>query len=344
LSASAAAAAVSVLLWASAFVVIRFAGRELAPGPLALARLAVGTLALGALMLWRREPLPRGRALAGAVASGLLWFGLYNVALNAAERRIDAGTASLLVNTAPIFVALLAAAVLRERLSGRLVAGCLVAFTGAALIGLGVSRHGLAATWGAALCVIAALAYAVALIAQKPALRSASALSVTWTACFVATLACLPYAGELVDEAGRASTSSLLWAAYLGLGPTAVGFSAWAFALARTDASRLGVTTYLVPPLAVLLGWVALSETPPLLALPGGALCLAGVWVARRRPPQPAGSPSASSLARAGRSRGPRASAPGSSTPAPGLRSRRLPRPGAPWFRSRRRRGSSTSG
>lgn len=288
-SATAAAAGVSVVLWASAFVVIRFAGRELAPGPLALARLAVGSVALGALMVARRERLPRGRALAGAVASGLLWFGLYNVALNAAERRIDAGTASLLVNTAPILIALMAAAVLREPPARNVAAGCLIAFCGAALIAAGVSRHGLSATWGATLCLIAALAYAAGLIVQRPALREVSALSVTWTACFVAALACLPYAGALIDEAGRASTSSLLWAVYLGLGPTAIGFSAWAYALARTDVSRLGVTTYLVPPLAVLLGWIALSETPPLVALPGGVLCLVGVALARRRRGQPTG-------------------------------------------------------
>ena len=42
-----------------------------------------------------------------------------------------------------------------------------------------------------------------------------------------------------------------------------------------------GSTTYLVPPLALLFGWVFLGEVPPLLVLPGGALCLAGVAVAR---------------------------------------------------------------
>ena len=72
---------------------------------------------------------------------------------------------------------------------------------------------------------------------------------------------------------------------YLGLGPTSIGFVGWAYALARTDAGRLGSTTYLVPPLAVLLGWALLGEVPPLLALPGGILCLAGVAVARRRRP-----------------------------------------------------------
>jgi drug/metabolite transporter (DMT)-like permease len=45
----------------------------------------------------------------------------------------------------------------------------------------------------------------------------------------------------------------------------------------------MGAFTYLVPPLAVLLGWLVLSEAPPALALAGGLLCLAGVALTRRR-------------------------------------------------------------
>jgi drug/metabolite transporter (DMT)-like permease len=74
----------------------------------------------------------------------------------------------------------------------------------------------------------------------------------------------------------------VIWTVYLGLGPTAIGFGLWAFALARTDAGRLSVTTYLVPPLAAVIGWILLGEVPPALALPGGLLCLAGVAIARR--------------------------------------------------------------
>ena len=68
---------------------------------------------------------------------------------------------------------------------------------------------------------------------------------------------------------------------FLGVGPTAIGFSTWAYALARTSAGKLGATTYLVPPLTILMGWAVLDETPPLLAFAGGALCLVGVAVAR---------------------------------------------------------------
>jgi drug/metabolite transporter (DMT)-like permease len=278
------AALFTVCLWASAFVGIRYAGRDLAPGPLALARLLVGSIALGALILARREPLVRRPGLPGVVTCGVLWFGLYNVALNAAERRVDAGTAALLVNVAPVFIAILAGLTLKEGVGRLLLAGCAVSFTGVALIAVGTSHHGVSAGWGPALCVIAAGAYAVGVVAQKPALRHGSALAVTWLACTVGAVCCLPYAPALLHQLGHAPASAVVWTVYLGLVPTAIGFSTWAYALARTDAGKLGSTTYLVPAIAVLLGWIFLAEVPPLLALPGGILCLAGAGLARFRP------------------------------------------------------------
>ena len=65
--------------------------------------------------------------------------------------------------------------------------------------------------------------------------------------------------------------------------PTAIAFTTWAYALARTTAGRLSATTYLVPALSILLGWALLGETPPALAFAGGTICLAGVTVSRRR-------------------------------------------------------------
>jgi drug/metabolite transporter (DMT)-like permease len=281
-----AAAATSVLLWASAFVGIRYADRQLDAGALALARLVVGSLALGAVTLTRRERLPPRRTLMGIALCGLLWFGAYNVALNEAERRIDPGTAAMLVNTGPILIAILAGVLLGEGFPRRLVAGCLVSFAGAALIGLAASRHGLDQAWGAILCLLAALTYAGGVVIQKPVLRHASAIQVTWLACTVAAIGCLPFAPQLVHDLGHAHAGAVAWTVYLGLGPTAIGFCTWAYALARTTAGRMGSTTYLVPPLAVLLGWAILGEVPPALAFPGGALCLVGVAVARRGPPR----------------------------------------------------------
>ena len=72
--------------------------------------------------------------------------------------------------------------------------------------------------------------------------------------------------------------------AYLGVFPTAVAFTTWAYALSKTSASKMGATTYLVPFLTVLMSWAILGQVPAWLALAGGVLCLAGVALSRRRP------------------------------------------------------------
>ena len=70
---------------------------------------------------------------------------------------------------------------------------------------------------------------------------------------------------------------------YLGVFPTAVGFALWAFALTRINAGVMASTTLTVPGIVVLMSWAALGELPTTAALLGGALCLLGVGVSRRR-------------------------------------------------------------
>jgi drug/metabolite transporter (DMT)-like permease len=277
-----AAALLTVTLWASAFVGIRSAGHHLSPGALALGRLLVGSAALGMVVLVRREPLPARRDLGRIALCGVLWFALYSVVLNAAERRVDAGTAAMLVNVGPILIALLAGFLLREGFPRGLFVGCAVAFCGAVVIGAATAEHGLVPSWGAVLCLVAALAYAGGVIAQKPVLTRVSPLQVTWLACTAGAVACLPFVGSLWSDASAAPASALAWVVYLGIVPTAIGFIAWGYALSRTTAGRMGSTTYLVTPIAILLGWLLLGETPPALALAGGVLCLAGVAITRR--------------------------------------------------------------
>jgi drug/metabolite transporter (DMT)-like permease len=276
------AALVTVVLWASAFVGIRAAGEDLSPGALSLGRLAVGSALLGIFVLLQRRRLPGRRDWPGIVVCGVLWFGLYNLALNEAEQRVDAGTAAMLVNVGPILIALLAGWLLKEGFPRALVAGCAVAFAGVVVIGLATSERGVAAGWGAVLCVAAAAFYAGGVVAQKPLLSRASALHVTWLAATVGLVVCLPFAATLADEVGDAGASSIAWMVYLGVFPTAIGFLTWAYALSRTTAGRMGATTYLVPPIAILIGWALLAESPETLAFLGGALCLGGVVITCR--------------------------------------------------------------
>jgi drug/metabolite transporter (DMT)-like permease len=244
----------TIVAWASAFVAIRAVGEELSPGALALGRLLVGTAVLGLLMTGRGWVRPDRGEWGRLAACGIGWFGVYNVALNAAEQHLDAGTTAMLVNIGPILIALFAGLLLGEGFPRWLLAGIAVAFAGVVLIGL-------------------------------------ATLQVTFTACAIGTLCVLPWAGALAGELGRASAGSVAGMVYLGVVPTALAFSTWAYALRRMDAGKLGVTTYLVPPLVILMGWLLLDEVPPVLALVGGGICLAGVALSRRRgrvrPPGP---------------------------------------------------------
>lgn len=193
-----AAAGITVVLWASAFVAIRHVGHEFSPGPLTLARLLVGSVVLGVVVAVRRRPqLPSRRDWPLLLVCGLLWFGVYNVALNAAEQRVDAGTAAMLVNVGPLILALLAGFLLHEGFPRSLVIGSAVAFAGALVIAAATSDRS-AGPAGVVLCVVAATGYAVGVVAQKPLLSRLPALEVTWLACAIATVACLPFAPTLV--------------------------------------------------------------------------------------------------------------------------------------------------
>ncbi|WP_089305734.1 DMT family transporter [Geodermatophilus pulveris] len=279
-----AAVAFTVLAWASAFVAIRAVGADLSPGALALGRLLVGTAVLAVLVAGARRPwvAPTRREWALLAVCGVGWFGVYNVALNAAERYLDAGTTAMLVNVGPVLIAVLAGFWLGEGFPRWLVAGLAVAFGGVLLIGLATRGAGTDVV-GVLLCLAAAVTYAVGVVAQKPVLRRLPPLQVTAVACAVGALCCLPWAGALVSELGAAPSASVAGLLYLGVVPTALAFSTWAYSLARTDAGRLGVTTHLVPPLVVLLGWLVLGEVPPALAVLGGVVCLGGVALSRRR-------------------------------------------------------------
>ncbi|MFD4994286.1 DMT family transporter [Cellulosimicrobium cellulans] len=295
------AVAVTVLLWASAFIGVRAAGHDYEPGSLALGRQLAGSVGLTAIVAVRwlrsgaRPVLPRGRVLVAVLAWGLGWFSLYNLALNAAEQHLDAGTTALLVNVAPVLVAVLAGLLLGEGFPRRLLVGMAAAFAGVAIIAAATSS-GERDVVGVAFGLAAAVLYAGAATSQKRLLSRVDALTMTWVGCLAGTVALLPFAPVLAADAGSAPASSTWAVVLLGLGPTAVAFTTWGYALSRLSAGRAAATTYLVPPIVVVLSWLVLAEVPAAVTLAGGALCLAGVAIAtlpRRRVGPPAPVPGA---------------------------------------------------
>lgn len=276
---------VTLLAWASAFVVIRGVAPHVPGGALALGRLIVGTVALGVVALVQRGwMLPTGREWAQVVIYGVAWFGAYNVTLNIAEHSLDAGTTAMIVGAGPILIALGAGLFLGEGIPKWLAIGAGVAFVGVILIGLATSLTASQAVdpIGVVWSLVAAVSYTVGVLVQKPAIRRLPASQVTFMGCAIGMVACLPFLGQLASSLAGAPVSAVLGIAYLGLVPTAVGFSTWAYALQRMPAGRLSVSTYIVPAIAVVLALIVFGEIPAPLAIVGGVVCLAGVAISRR--------------------------------------------------------------
>ncbi len=274
---------ITVLAWASAFIVIRGTAPYFSGGALALGRLVVGTVVLGVVVLvGRRWMRPTAREWLYIAVYGSVWFGGYNVALNIAEHTLDAGTTAMLVNFAPVLIAVGGAVFLREGFPKWLAIGASVALVGAVLIGV-ASGGTVTDSTGVFFCLLAAVAYAVGVLFQKPALRRLPSAQVTWLGCAIGMVVCLPFTGDLLAELPKAPAAGVLGLVYLGAIPTAVAFSTWAYALSRVPAGQLGVSTYIVPPLAIIFGLLVFHEIPLPLAIAGGVLCLVGVGLSRRR-------------------------------------------------------------
>lgn len=281
------AVCVTLVLWSSAFVAIRHLGEHYSPAGLSLGRLLIGALCLTPLALragGARLSRPQWPAM---LFVGIAWYAGYNLALNAGEQRIDAGTASLIIQLAPVIIGVLAVVFLGEAWTRWLVIGSAIAFAGVALIAVGSSGHGDGDPVGVLLCVGAAVAAALSVFLQKKRLSALNAVQVTWLGCIIGALVCLPWAGDLLESIRTAPTSATLWVVYLGVFPTAIAFTTYSYALRHMDATRLGVTTYLIPGITVLMAWAALAEVPPTSAYVGGALALAGVALTRRRDQAP---------------------------------------------------------
>lgn len=282
-----AAIAVTLVLWASAFVAIRHLGHDVTAGALSLGRLLIAAVALSLLLV----RAPRSRFTRNEVwlllGCGVAWFGIYNLALNASEQKIDAATAAMVVQVGPILIALLAALFLGEKLTGWLLVGMAIAFGGVVVIGSAMRGDGGSDLDGVLLSLLAAATYAIGVVCQKVLLRRLSGLEVTTYACWIGVVVCLPWTGDLVDVVQHSSTSNLLLIGYLGLFPTALAFSTWAFALRYADAGKQALTTFLVPAIAAVMAWLLLDEVPPALAFVGGGLCVVGVLVTRTKPRVP---------------------------------------------------------
>jgi drug/metabolite transporter (DMT)-like permease len=284
----------SVLAWGASFPVTKAALEYTSPTAVAFLRWAISAALLaGWLALAGRRNPAQGLSEAGRVLRlrwrTVGWVALTGITLfyflqNLALRYTTATNAGVLANLTSVFMVIIAAGVLRERLKPLEWGAIVAAFVGSALVsqGAGHLTVGGPGLMGDLLMVLAAFFGAVYSVGGKGlSERHAPAVVLTLVAA-AGALFLLPLA--LIDGLTLAMPPSA-WALIflLGAGSGALGNLMWLTLLRYTPASRAALTLFLIPVISAILSVTLLGEPVTPLLIAGAALVLGAVMVAQRR-------------------------------------------------------------
>jgi len=281
--------AATLLLWSGNWIVARAVRDDISPGLATAGRLLI-VLALLAPFAWRglAAKLPafsrrdwRVLWLLGLSGGGLhlalQWLGLHYT---------TATSATLYLSTAPIFILLLAAPLLGERIAPRQWLGVAISFVGVALIGMqGRLLHQPSFNFGD-LCALASMAmwgsYTVFLRMRRDPLDTVEFLVMV---CLLGLAFMTPWviAEFFIGMNLKLTAPGAAAVFYSAIGSLLLAYAGWSYVVKRMGAARAGATMHLMPAIAVGLAALFLGEFPAWYHFAGIALILAGVTLASLR-------------------------------------------------------------
>ena len=273
-------AVLAMMAWGVAYVPSAWLVESWPPLLAAAARIGVGGVVLLAALALAGRPVMPGTewvvVLVLALTQSVAFYGATFIGI--ADE--GAGTAAVLANTDPLFVAALAAVFLGERLDGRQWAGLGVGLLGAAAVVWKGPIWPPDVSWVSMLVVMGALAWAIGTVAVTGRIRAgARPVAIAgWQmligAAMLAGLGVL-FEGAPTATGGR-EIGLILLVAVVG---NAVPFALFYVALGRGDAGRVSAWFFLVPVIGVLTAWPLLGEVPGPRLWAGLVLVCAGLWM-----------------------------------------------------------------
>lgn len=284
-------AAMVMVIWGSTFVITKAAAGDISPSTLAALRFLVAAAVLIPIALlrgnWRSMPKPMPwMTLLGMAFSGIA---TYTIAFNYALVEASATQGALIYALVPAAVAVTAVMFLGEKLSKGRVAGIVLSIVGVGLVVIGgeVDSNSPRPVLGALWMIAAVVLWAAYTVFAKRLAGADQVITIALISLFgmlmIAPLAAL----ELAETPWR-SPSLQAWGAvlFLGTAASALAYIAYGWALRELEASLVGALINLDPIVGVVTAVLFLGETLHGGQVVGGAVALAGMWLASKESPR----------------------------------------------------------
>ena len=284
-----AKATFAVLVWGASFIATKLVLRETSPVVVIWIRFGIGVLILGAFVLARKEfVFPAPRELGYFSLLGFLGITFHQWLQVTGLQTARATTTAWIITTIPIFIALLARVMLKEKLGWIRIAGIALASFGVLLVvahgDLNAILRGQFGTQGDFLVLISAVNWAVWSVLSRKALRAHPATQMMFFVMLFGWLFTSAWLATTTDYQSILSLSSKAWISllYLGVICSGIAYIFWYDGLKELPAPQIGSLLYLEPLVAVIVAALLLQEELYIAVFVGGAGILAGVWLVNR--------------------------------------------------------------
>ncbi|MEO4288735.1 DMT family transporter [Staphylococcus aureus] len=267
----------TIILWGSAFPMIKIALNDFSAESLSAFRLILATIILLPFVIIKKLPTPELRDIPVIFILGFCGFVIYHTALNFGETLISAGISGILVSTTPIFSSALAYIFLKEHFSKWNWLSSLVAFIGISIISISKDDYTTINVLGVFIILLASFSESLYFTFQKKYIEKYGFIAFTLYTIMASSPFMLIFIPEIINDIHGATFTSIVSVLYLAIFPTIIPYVLLAYIVKSVGVSDATMSLYLTPIVSLLLSYLLLDELPTTLAIIGGIINLLGV-------------------------------------------------------------------